>query len=244
MRDFDREDFGLIELGAEEWGPLVFVHGDPDAAPLAVTLGDLRERLAMDGMRFVARREYRLRCNWKVFVDNYLDGGYHVPVAHTDLAGQLDLASYRTEVFDRYVVQSCESGASDRLGERALYVWIYPNLMVNRYGPILDTNLVVPLGADETLVIFDYFFEEQRAADTAFVEESLAASDRVQQEDIGLCESVQSGLGSPAYDRGRYAPLVEGAMHYFHGLLAADLRGRGSGAHFRPASGPDGASVR
>jgi choline monooxygenase len=36
-----------------------------------------------------------------------------------------------------------------------------------------------------------------------FVEESLAASDEVQQEDTELCQGVQHGLESAAYDVGR-----------------------------------------
>lgn len=29
-------------------------------------------------LEHITRREYVLNCNWKVFADNYLDGGYHV----------------------------------------------------------------------------------------------------------------------------------------------------------------------
>lgn len=46
---------------------------------------------------------------------------------------------------------------------------------------------------------------------------------QVQQEDIGLCSSVQRGLRSPAYDSGRYAPSIEFPMHHFHTLLHHDL---------------------
>jgi hypothetical protein len=43
-----------------------------------------------------------------------------------------------------------------------------------------------------------------RAGDREYVDASLAASDAVQQEDIALCEDVQQGLQSRAYDTGRY----------------------------------------
>lgn len=50
----------------------------------------MRELGVLDGgMVHVARRAYRLNCNWKVFADNYLDGGYHVSTAHPGLAGQV-----------------------------------------------------------------------------------------------------------------------------------------------------------
>jgi choline monooxygenase len=225
IRGFDRGDFGLLPLGVAAWGPLVLLHSDPAAPPPTQALAGLAERLGLDGLRFVAHREYRLRCNWKVFVDNYLDGGYHVPIAHGELAAQLTSSTYRTEVFEHYSVQACRSsGSSERLGREAVYAWVYPSLMLNRYGPVLDTNTVVPLGTDETLVAFDWYLEEGRAADTAFVEECLAASELVQEQDVALCESVQRGLASPAYDRGRYAPKLEAAMLHFHRLLAADLR--------------------
>jgi choline monooxygenase len=96
--------------------------------------------------------------------------------------------------------------------------------MLNRYGPILDTNYVVPLGHDRTRVVFDFYFQDVEGPDAkAFIERSLAASDTVQEEDGMICESVQRGLGSPAYDRGVYAPRIETPAYHFHKLLAADL---------------------
>ncbi|KAM4090196.1 hypothetical protein ACJW30_09G041500 [Castanea mollissima] len=47
----------------------------------------------------------------------------------------------------------------DRLGPKALYAFIYPNFMINRYGPWMDTNLVLPLGPRRCPVVFDYFLE-------------------------------------------------------------------------------------
>jgi choline monooxygenase len=97
--------------------------------------------------------------------------------------------------------------------------------MLNRYGPILDTNWVVPLSHDTTRVVFDFYFRETEGADAAaFIERSIAASHRVQEEDVQICESVQRGLGSPAYDRGIYAPKIELAAYQFHRLLSDDLK--------------------
>ncbi|XVF47582.1 hypothetical protein PTKIN_Ptkin03bG0121000 [Pterospermum kingtungense] len=56
-----------------------------------------------------------------------------------------------------------------------------------------------------------------------FIERSLVDSERVQMEDIALCEGVQRGIESPAYCSGRYAPTVEKAMHHFHCLLYDNL---------------------
>lgn len=235
IRDFDRDAFGLVPMEIGGWGPLTFVRAASGGESLAELLRPLEGRIDFSGLRFVARRSFELACNWKVFVDNYLDGGYHVAEVHAGLAAQLDLDGYRTEIDGRVSLQLCASGSGgtsddrgfkERLGEGAVYAFVYPNFMLNRYGPILDTNWVLPLGPTRTLTVFDYYFDAALAdCDPAFVERSLAASDQVQQEDIAICESVQRGLGSSAYDTGLYAPSVEQAAYHFHRLLAADLRG-------------------
>merc|ERR1712216_811412 len=101
-----------------------------------------------------------------------------------------------------------------RLGDSALYAFVYPNLMINRYGPWMDTNVVTPIGPNTCVVHFDYFVEADfmPRVDDKFVEDSLAASGRVQTEDTWLCEKVQGGMESPGYGGGRYAPAMEAAM--------------------------------
>jgi choline monooxygenase len=83
---------------------------------------------------------------------------------------------------------------------------------------------VIPRGHDTTEVIFDYYFTPETAGDATFVEKSLAASDVVQQEDVEICESVQKGLASSSYDKGRYSVKREHGEHHFHRLLASDFR--------------------
>ena len=89
--------------------------------------------------------------------------------------------------------------------------------MLNRYGPWMDTNTVIPLSVDRCMVIFDYYYEGDPEVD--FVNKSMSASDQVQQEDIEICRIVQRGLGSGAYDQGLYAPRFEAPMFHFHRLL-------------------------
>jgi choline monooxygenase len=239
VREFDRERFGLAPLEVDRWGPLVFIRLEPGGAPLAELMHPLDGAIDTGSLRFVTRRRYEIACNWKVYVDNYLDGGYHVDHLHRGLAAQLDLGSYRTELSGRVSLQLCSAGAgrdvgtgrdvgagvdfAERVGEGAAYAFVYPNFMLNRYGPILDTNWVLPLGHERTLTIFDYWFEEGRDA-PELVERSLVASDRVQLEDVQVCESVQRGMGSSSFDQGRYAATEQAAYH-FHRLLAADLDG-------------------
>ena len=226
IRDFDRAAVNLLAVAVETAGPLVFACADPKPAPLSASLGSLPQQLAdteWAGVRFAERRRYELACNWKVVVDNYLDGGYHVAHLHSDLAGELDLSSYGTEVADGVAVQTVHTASgSERLGAGALYAWMYPGFMINRYGPVLDTNAVIALAVDRTAIVYDYYFAAD--SDPALIESCLAASDAVQREDTAICESVQRGLASRGFERGRYAPAFEVAAHHFHARLARDLR--------------------
>jgi choline monooxygenase len=177
-------------------------------------------------LQFVKRLEYNLNCNWKVFVDNYLDGGMHVKYAHPNLAANLDLKSYSTEVHDKYSVQRASAAIEEgqvRVKGRADYVYVYPNLMINRYGDWMDTNLVIPLNSSQCVVRMDYYLEQNKVEQKEWIEESLVQSDQVQKEDIWLCETVQKGLESTAYSVGRYAPTVEHGMHDFHKTLFREL---------------------
>jgi phenylpropionate dioxygenase-like ring-hydroxylating dioxygenase large terminal subunit len=240
----DPGEFGLRPAAAEAWGPFVFIHLGTSPSPLRESLAELEPRLGAMGswkLHHAQSRVYDMRCNWKVYVDNYLDGGYHVAHLHRGLAGQLDLKSYRTELYRRLSIQSCASSSAvsghsnpeadprgdfpERMGSGAIYAWIYPNFMINRYGPVMDTNYVLPLSQDRTRVIFDYYFESIQGKDAReFIRRSVAASHTVQEEDVAISESVQRGLSSGAFDQGIYAPAFEAPMRHFHRTLSEDLR--------------------
>ncbi len=242
IQDFDRQAMSLPPMAVEIWGPFVCVNPDPEALSLRSQTPEISAAFDATGwerLHWLGRRSYPIRCNWKVFVDNYLDGGYHIPNMHPTLDAQLDMPGYRTICYERSSLQTSAPTAredhgldydvGERLGQGALYAWLYPTFMLNRYGPVLDTNWVVPRGPDAIEVVFDFFFEEVEGAEAqAFIARSMAQTHVTQLEDVAVSEQVQVGLGSSSYDTGRYAPGVEVGIHHFHRLLAADLR-RGVG---------------
>lgn len=228
---FDRETSALLPLGAvEEWGGFVWGHFGPVREPLHSALDPLpawwAKQPAVDQLAWVGTRSYDLDCNWKVYVDNYLDGGYHVHAVHPGLAGVIDYSQYRIHVYDRTSLQATPLQGSDgpasrtRQGE-AGYWWIYPNYMINVADRVMDTNWVLPLGPDRCRVIFDYYFDP--GADEQFRQESLAVAHQIQVEDVTICEAVQRGLASQAFVPGRYSVEREAAQHRFHVLLAQAL---------------------
>jgi len=236
IQDFKAKDFGLKPIQVGELGPLVFINLSGDTVEGVENVFQaphvrLQEKGYLD-LSWVKRVEYPMKCNWKVFVDNYLDGGYHVEYLHPALTSNLDISTYKTTVTDMYSIQEARGNdqSDKRIGQSSLYIYMYPSVMINKYGPWMDTNMVIPTGANSCTVVYDYFLENEMVNNMSetdlqlFISESLKASDQVQQEDNMICESVQTGLQSSAYDVGRYAPGVEMADHAFHRTLARQLQ--------------------
>lgn len=235
VEGFTRGETALPPVRCETFGPFIFVNLDPGAPPLHGSLGDVPARTEADRLEarvFAERRTYTVKCNWKVYVDNYLEA-YHVPHVHPALADVLDYSSYVTEPLGPRVLQSSPvrdaapagaPGAGDLSvyappGSRACYWWVFPAFMLNVYHNNMSGNYIRPLGPDETLCVFDFFFEREEG-----IRESIAASDAIQQEDMRICEAVQKGLRSRSYARGRYSVARENGLHHFHKLLAGALR--------------------
>jgi choline monooxygenase len=235
VQGFDRARSGLLPMAVDVWEQFVFVRTSPEGPTLPAFLGGMAEQarpLGLAKLHFLERRVYRFDSNWKVFVDNYLDGGYHIPFLHKGLDSVLEYAEYTIENGERHCLQSSpvrDSGkdaatAAVRTGDRAFYFWLYPNFMVNWYEGVMDTNLVRPLGLDRTEVVFDFYFADDSPAARARNLASIEVGQRIQDEDTGICASVQRGLGSRAYEAGRLSVRREAGEHLFHRLLAADLR--------------------
>src|SRR2546426_9740567 len=233
--NFDRAKNGLVPVKVDTWENFVFVNLDGRAAPLLEFLGKVPELVAplqlKKKLKYFDRRVYTLHCNWKVYVDNYLDGGYHVPHAHKGLSSVIEYTKYTIENFERACLQSSplssgskkESGVAATRQGRAFYLWIYPNFMINAYEGVMDTNLVLPMGVDKCAVIFDYYFADISKKALKKNKQSIKVSEKVQDEDMAICKAVQRGLGSRAYVAGRLSVHREAGEHLFHRLLHADL---------------------
>ena len=183
-------------------------------------------------MRHGASRTYAVNANWKVYVDNFLEG-YHIPLVHPALNREIDYRSYVTRLRPRHVVQSApvrEQGATQfraQAGEPpASYLWLYPNIMLNVYQGQLQTNVVLPRGVDRCEVRFDWYAPEtgmDSEVDGRW-RELVRFGDEIQAEDAAICERVHQNLRSRAYRPGPYSPRREAGVHHFHGLLLQALK--------------------
>ncbi len=223
-KDFDVSEIRLPPLRVQEWQGLVFVAMDEKTAPFEDVYGDIAARIApieLAGMAFLRRDSYDIDCNWKVYVDNFLEG-YHLPHVHPGLSKILDYRAYDTELMPWKSLQSSPlRNSGDIYGEgEAFYYFVYPNVMLNIMPGRMQSNRILPLGPGRCRVEFDYYYAQDAQA-RARIAADQAFSDDVQAEDIAICEAVQKGLASGSYEAGRLCPKREGGVWHFHNQLRA-----------------------
>ncbi len=236
--DFDPSSICLDAVQVEEFGGFVFVNLDPSAAPLAQQAGGLAAEIALKapdiGDLTLARRlHYDIASNWKNVIENYLEC-YHCHIAHRDFVSLVDMSTYRTTTHGIYSSQTAEAGRGANsaydVADATVQIheawWVWPNTCLMRYPGRGNAMLlhVVPAGPGRTLETWDFYLEEPEPNEAE--SEAIRYIDEVLQvEDIGLTESVQRGMKTPAFTSGRLVCDPEGsgvsehAVHHFQGLV-------------------------
>jgi choline monooxygenase len=229
VEGFRLEDFALAPVHVEEWFHFILVNLKPEAQPLRGSLGELTQqvdRFPITGMKLFERRSYEMNCNWKTYVDNYLEG-YHLPSVHPGLNRELDYNAYVVEPHAGYVRQFSpirRAQPGDTTPRRYTearedlttdYFWVFPNWMLNCYPDNVSLNIVLPISPERSLAIFEWYLPEKDHSSPA-AKASVEFSDQIQVEDVGICERVQKNLRSRSYARGRFSVKQEKGVHAFH----------------------------
>lgn len=225
VENFQKKDCTLPRYRLETYDGLMFVNLSGTAGPLSEHLGPIRETIEpirLADMRYHTRVVYPVKANWKVYIDNYMEG-YHLLPVHPELSRILDVSGYRTTVDQHRVLQYGPLAGEDNpyhTSGDAYYYHVFPNLMFNILPGRLQMNSILPVDADHCLTVFDFFFSEQDEAKRAErAKDDLAVSDLIQLEDIHICERVQKGLLSGAYNKGRICPSEELGVWAFQNNL-------------------------
>jgi carnitine monooxygenase subunit len=235
---FNKGEFCLKEIRLEQFGPLLFVNLDRNAAPLAAQaeglLAEIRRYAPdLDKVTKVASQSWEIEANWKVVVDNFLEC-YHCEPAHPAFAQLVDMDSYRSTTHGIHSTHISRSGRPDNKaypfdpGEASqvgAFFWLWPTTTIN-VAPG-ESNLALfyiqATGPQTTREVVDYYYlgkemTEQRRSRIAY------GNDVLQVEDNNLCEGVQRGLRSRGYVQGRFivdagrTQISEHAVHHFHQL--------------------------
>ena len=238
LKGFDKSEVCLDQVQVEEFCGFVYVNLDTDAAPLAEQSGDLRREIMywapeVDELTFGHRLTYDIKSNWKNVVDNFLEC-YHCPTAHKDFCTLVDMDTYKVTTHGIYSSHMADAGqgsntaydVSNAAVRTHAVWWLYPTTCIMRYPgrPSMIILNIIPVGPDRTLETYDFFLVDQ-TPDEAEVEAIRYLDEVLQVEDIGLVESVQRGMNTPAFEQGRIVHDPDGsgksehAVHHFHGLV-------------------------
>jgi choline monooxygenase len=231
---FDPKKESLPKVAMGQFRQFLFASLQP-AQPFADLIAEMERRLAwlsFQDLSFDAAtsREYLVNAHWALYVDNYLEG-FHLPYVHAGLSKIIDYGSYATELFPAGVLQigfakpgeqAFEVPASSpdhgkRVG--AYYYWLFPNTMFSIYPWGVSVNVIKPVSVKKTRVVYmNYLWDREY-----FESSGWPTMDRVEREDEEIVESIQRGMRSTMYRRGRFSPTREAGVHRFHRLLSAAL---------------------
>jgi len=224
------EDFGLQPIHVTEWMGQVFVNLSNSPQDLHQHIDEIKtltSPIDFSDYVFKFRESYQINCNWKVYMDNFLEG-FHIPFVHPELNKVIDYKSYKTEIYERFSLQWCPldsklspyGKSANSKENKAFYFTIFPNIILNIAPGRLQTNIIEPKNSKTCVVHFDYHFDNPEEAD---IEKDADFSEMVQQEDILICENVQKGLESKGYDKGKFSPLNEQGVFHFQSLVKSSL---------------------
>jgi choline monooxygenase len=231
---FPTRDDDLRHVPLARLGRLLFVSLEP-AVPFEELISGVLSRigfLPLGEAVFSAERsrDYEVKASWALYCDNFLEG-FHIPFVHPALNQVLDYGDYRTELLPHgslqigvarkgdTVLEPPEGHPDHGLAVGGYYFWLFPGTMLNVYPWGLSVNVIQPLAVDRSRVSYLTYVWDESLLDQG----AGSGLHTVEMEDEAVVESVQKGVRSRLYDRGRYSPARETGVHHFHRMLVNAL---------------------
>jgi len=229
---------GLHRVDVDEWGGFVFVRvkkdeRSPNRGTLRAQIGAAHERTArypLAELRIGRTLHYEVAANWKVVLENYNEC-YHCAGVHPELCrlvpafkanggAGLDWENGIAHRAGTYTFT--ESGTSSRAAfaglndderERHKGELIYPNFMLSLACEHVAAFTLWPQSPSATVIVCDFLFHPDEMREPSFdPSDAVAFWDRVNGQDWKICESVQDGMRSQAFEFGYYAPMEDASL--------------------------------
>jgi len=222
VEEFDKAAMSLRPLACQLYRGLIFVHFNNHTCPpleewLSPDLRKLLEPYPIERYSVHSDLHHTFKANWKNYVDNYSEG-YHIPLVHPRLNDTVSVKQY--QVINNEAGRFSEHVAPSKMGEVCPGVWVfqYPNLMLNVYGDGMNIERVEP-GETPGECVLRYTYMFLTAEKTEANEAAVEFSKEVTMEDIKICEAVQKNLNAGVYTTGRLNPSMENGTWFFHQLV-------------------------
>lgn len=238
-RHFRHADMGLVEFRTAERGGFVFVALSDETPGIDEWLGAFDAVHApwpLDTLVTTRRRELRVDCNWKLFLEVFNES-YHLDCVHAATFGGI----YREPDPADDVGACVQSGFSPTDGTGGLtrdgqahalpvmpglggrnregtrYTWVFPSLTFAAGSEALWAYEARPAGPARCRVTQWVCFPPRTVATPGFEEKAeryYARMDAALCEDVAVLEQQQLGMDSPFARPGRWSELEEGAAAF------------------------------
>jgi choline monooxygenase len=200
----------------ESFRGMIFVALDTSNCPLVEWLDQFPTALVdlpLEDLVFHSRTVRRVKCNWKTYADNFLEG-YHVPSVHPEMARDADASNYSVILGDdrRWNVHVMPPRGDSVFG---MFGWLYPSFAFNVVPGGWAVERWLPRGHHEIDLFFEYFFQP----DAPDIDRIHAMNETVAEEDVRICEAVQRNLESGIYSEGLLSPKWEEPLLVFHDMI-------------------------
>jgi phenylpropionate dioxygenase-like ring-hydroxylating dioxygenase large terminal subunit len=231
----------------QSWNGLLFA-GPRD---IAADLADIGVKTDLDFSGYLLDRVLIHECNynWKTFIEVYLED-YHVEPFHPGLGHFVSCDDLRWQFGERYSVQTV--GINNRLArpgtktyERwhkavldyyrgelpehgAIWLTIYPSIMVEWYPHVLVVSHLIPQAVDKTTNVVEFYYPEDIVLfEREFVDAEQAAYMETAVEDDQIAERMDRGrkalLEQGRSEVGPYQSPMEDGMQHFHEWLRREV---------------------
>ena len=248
--DFKKEEHGLFPLATKLWNGFIFINAAEKPAAFMPNLGlEVYDNWPMADLITGHKLVRNLKCNWKVFWENYNEC-LHCPGVHPELCDLVPI--YQEGLMSETERKSWSPGmiSGNALKEGAS-TWtldgqacgpIFPNLTeaqrkaAANFATIYPTAYIVahvdhvrivslvPTGSDTTQLTAEWLFSPTTMNQKAFDPAQVAAfASIVLEQDAEAAEMNQRGLRSPLFEAGRLMPQ-EFYIYRFHEWVRGRLK--------------------
>ncbi len=231
----------LSRFGLQNWNGLLFENNGLDVGAMMKNLSVSRD-LNFDGYLLDHVEMHECDYNWKTFIEVYLED-YHVAPFHPGLGNFVTCDNLRWEMGNGYSVQTVGVSAAlqkpgspvyqkwhdevlrYRGGESppygAIWLTIYPNIMVEWYPHVLVVSTLWPKGPQKTTNVVEFYYPEDIVLfERGFVDAERAAYMETCAEDDEIALRMDAGrrilLERGVNEVGPYQSPMEDGMQHFH----------------------------
>jgi phenylpropionate dioxygenase-like ring-hydroxylating dioxygenase large terminal subunit len=231
----------LNNYQVQSWNGLVFERNVFDVNRALARLG-AKADLDFSGYVYDRTEMHEVDYNWKTFVEVYLED-YHVGPFHPGLGNFVTCEDLRWEFGRHHSLQTV--GVAGKLGKAgsdiyrkwhdevlryqdgrppkhgAIWLTLYPNVMVEWYPNVLVVSTLYPKGPRKTLNVVEFFYPEEIAAfEREFVAAQQAAYRETCVEDDEIALRMDAGrkalMERGDNEVGPYQSPMEDGMQHFH----------------------------